>query len=101
MPLTMIESLAIGLRRDADLPQKPAEDFVGVEELTGDRPRHPAMSLVVRQDSFGAGGGLVERAERHEALADGQMPAEAGVLHERRLARGEITDRPVAEPATV
>src|SRR5438552_6621706 len=105
MPLTIIESLAIEDRRslacasgskvDADLPQESPEDFVGVEKVAGDRPRRTGVPLIIGQDSFGPGGSLVERTECHEALADGQMPAEAGVLHERRLARGEITDRSI------
>src|SRR5205085_1198137 len=98
MPLRTIESLAIALRRDADLRKKSAENFVGVEVLDGDRPRRLAMSLVIAENSPGPGGSLVERAERHESLADRQMPAEARVLHQRRLARREIADGPVAEP---
>src|SRR5262245_30755480 len=66
MPLTMMESLSIDLRVDADLTQKTSEDFVGIEELAGDRPRRAAMTVIIREDSLGPGGGLVERAERDE-----------------------------------
>ena len=41
------------------------------------------------------------RAKRDQALADGVGAAEAGVLHERRLSRGEIPHGPIAEPAAV
>src|SRR5947209_15860928 len=101
MPLTTMESLAMDLRCDADLLQEAAENLVRIEELNRDRPRRLAVSLVIGQDPLGPGGGFVERAEGHEPLADRQMPAETGVLHQRRLARREIADRAFAAPTAV
>ena len=45
--------------------------------------------------------GFLDRAKRDQAFADGVGAAEAGVLHERGLSRGEIPHGPIAEPAAV
>src|SRR4051812_48785085 len=59
------------------------------------------MLVVVRGDVGGAGDCLLERAEGHQALNAGELVAEAGVLHQRRLAGSEVAHRAVAEPAAV
>ena len=45
--------------------------------------------------------GFLDGAKRDQAFADGEGAAEAGVLHERGLSRGEIPRGPIAEPAAV
>ena len=57
------------------------------------------MPLVVGRDRLGTGDGLVERPEGQEPLAGGDRAAEAGVLDERGLSRGEVAGGAVAEPA--
>src|SRR5262245_33999823 len=82
----------------ARVVEEASEDLVGGKVLLGDRPGRPAVGVVVRGDPFGARRRLVRGAEGDEAFADGEAAAEAGILDEGGLARGQVADGAVAEP---
>ena len=59
------------------------------------------MSPRILLDRVHAPSGFLDGAKRDQAFADGEGAAEAGVLYERGLSRGEIPRSPIAEPAAV
>src|SRR5262245_25014064 len=70
----------------------------GVKVRFGERPRGLALTLVVgghRGERFDR---LVERGEAEQAFSTREEGARAGVLDDRGLARGEVAQRPVADP---
>src|SRR6516165_9779754 len=83
------------------LLEQPAQDPIRIEIRLGDRAGGSGMLRVVACDPLGAGDGFLHRAEGHQALAHRVVAAEASVLHEYRSARGQVADRPVAEPAAL
>lgn len=74
------------------------QHLVGIEIRLGQRTGGARVPIVVSGDGLGAGYGVVERAKWNEALADGIVSAESGVLHEAGLPGGQVLDGSIADP---
>jgi hypothetical protein len=86
---------------NADVVKKASKNTIGIEIFLGESTSSPAMVLVVPRNLLGASFGLLQGAKRQQTFADWEGSAEARVLDEDRLARGEVAHGPVAEPAAV
>src|SRR5262245_1295062 len=75
-----------------------AQDLVGIEMLGRNLAGGTRMTLVVAFDLRDRVGGFVKRLEREQALARGNDPIEARVLHHDGPAGGEVADTSTAEP---
>src|SRR5712691_5775170 len=67
--------------------------------LSGNLARAPGVQGVVTIEALQALERLLARGERGEASARWQVRAPAGILHERRTSRGQVTLRAIAEPS--
>src|SRR5262249_55507320 len=79
--------------------QQAPQDFVGIKVRLGNLTGGLAVSRVVAGDRLGAAHRFVQSAKSHDAPTRGDIARKARLLHERRLARGQIPHRAVAEPA--
>src|SRR5712691_770388 len=69
--------------------------------LLGESARSLRMRRVVALDALCASGRLLQRRKRQQPLATRVARREASVLHERGLARRQITHGAVTEPTAV
>src|SRR5262249_38876791 len=81
--------------------QQAPQDFVGIKVRLGNLTGGLAMGGIVRGDRLGAAHRFVQSAKSHDSPTRGNIARKARLLHERRLARGQIPHRAVAEPAAV
>src|SRR5262249_11770360 len=76
-------------------------DLPRVEVLLRQRPRQPAVPLVVRLDGREGADGLIRGPEAEETLGVRQKATRAGVLDHGRFATGQVAQTPVANPGVL
>src|SRR5437660_9313049 len=79
--------------------QQRREHMISREDFFSQLARGATMTLVVAVNSGDSGGSFIQISKRDNAVADSEPVAQAGVLHEHRASRGQITNAAVAEPA--
>src|SRR5207248_11548324 len=81
-----------------DSVQEFRQHYWRIEERLRDLSRRAAVSFVVGVDGGQRFGCFLHSGEAEDTVAVGKERARTRVLHHRRLARGEITQRSVAHP---
>src|SRR5207248_2657934 len=75
------------------------QNFIRIKIRFRQCPRRPAMTFIIARNLLGAPHRLVQRAKGQQALTYRIVSAEARVLNQGRLARREVADGSIAEPA--
>src|SRR3989442_9248073 len=81
-----------------DVVEQSAKDFIRIKIFSSRAPRAARVTLVVGFDDSQRLGCFVYVTENLQAVGGREDFAEAGVLHDDRSARREITRRAATEP---
>ena len=69
--------------------------------LLGDTPGSVGVRQIVLVDGCNAGNSFLRCAKCNKSCPSGEPPLHARRLNQSRLAGGEVTRRPVADPAAI